>query len=425
MTSFTLPPPTEWSARHIVSATVIVAAIALGFWLLYQLRLVVVILFTAIIISTALKPLLDRLHDWGVPPLLGGFLIYAALVVGLFASALLVFPLLIEQVAAIVSSLPGYYREFRLSLAESPNLFLQNISWRLPQEITLGNLSTGGLDVENSETITQTLDTISLTLKGIFITIATLMLSLYWSLDRERTVRNLLFLLPQAHRDRARELVSEMEIKLGSFIRGQAILCLAIGLMALFAYLVIGIPYAVALALFAGLMEAVPYVGPVLGAVPAVIMAASVDPEKAIWVIIATLIIQQIENTFLVPRVMSRAVGVNAFVALLAIFVFGSLGGVLGVLLAIPIAAILQLLLDHFVLNSSDIEQQQVEFGRDRLSRLRYYAHDLIQDVRKHIRDDKLVSDADGEMLIEEDIEAIVSDLESILAQGDETEATA
>lgn len=257
-----------------------------------------------------------------------------------------------------------------------------------------------------------------LVLKSLFITIATFILSLYWTLDSERTKRNLLLLIPTPYRDESRILFEEMEAKVGAYVRGQAILCLVIGGLSLVAYLVIGVPYAFALALFAGLMEAVPYVGPILGAIPALALAASVSQQQLLWVVVATLIIQQIENTFLVPRVMSQAVGVNSFVSLLALFAFGTLGGILGVLLAIPVAAILQLLLNRFLLKRSILEQQS-EIGRNELSRLRYYVQDLIEDMRKQIRHDELVPDEDNEKMVEEDIEAIASDLDSILAQAE------
>ncbi|MCB9078852.1 MAG: AI-2E family transporter [Anaerolineaceae bacterium] len=411
------PALADWSARRIILATLVVVAVALGFWLLYQIRLVVIILFTAIIIGVALKPLTDKLSDGGISPLIGVILIYGVLFISLAGLFILITPLLVKQLTAITASLPDYYQSFRNALTQSPNLFLQQISWQLPLNFELSNLTTG-LNSPEIDPVTQALAMTGLVLKSLFITIATFILSLYWTLDSERTKRNLLLLIPTPYRDESRILFEEMEAKVGAYVRGQAILCLVIGGLSLVAYLVIGVPYAFALALFAGLMEAVPYVGPILGAIPALALAASVSQQQLLWVVVATLIIQQIENTFLVPRVMSQAVGVNSFVSLLALFAFGTLGGILGVLLAIPVAAILQLLLNRFLLKRSILEQQS-EIGRNELSRLRYYVQDLIEDMRKQIRHDELVPDEDNEKMVEEDIEAIASDLDSILAQAE------
>jgi hypothetical protein len=188
--------------------------------------------------------------------------------------------------------------------------------------------------------------------------------------------------------------------------------------MALAAYLLIGLPNALVLALVAGVMEAVPMVGPLLGAVPAALVALSLGPDKLVWVIISTIVIQQLENSLLVPRVMSKAVGVNPFVSLLAFFAFSSLLGIGGALMAIPMAAILQLLLDRFVFHPGVMEAE-VSTGRDYASRLRYEAQDLAQDLRKQARLKKGGSDQTVKQIdqVLDEIESITTDLDALLAQ--------
>jgi hypothetical protein len=148
------------------------------------------------------------------------------------------------------------------------------------------------------------------------------------------------------------------------------------------------------------------------------LVALSIAPVKLIWVIVATVIIQQLENSLLVPRVMRKAVGVNPFVTLLAIFAFSSLFGIAGALMAIPIAAIIQLLLDRFLFQPGTMESE-VLVGRNYASRLRYEAQDLAQDLRKQARlnkegPDRWVEQTDQVM---DEIEAITTDLDSLLAQ--------
>ena len=144
------------------------------------------------------------------------------------------------------------------------------------------------------------------------------------------------------------------ETKLGGYVRGQGLLCLAVGVTAFIAYLLIGLPYALVLAIFAGFMEMVPIFGPALGAVPALLVALSVDPSKAVWVVVATVIIQLLENTVLVPRIMKHSVGVNPIITLLSLIAFGSVFGFLGALLALPLAAIIQLLVSRVVLTTAE-----------------------------------------------------------------------
>jgi predicted PurR-regulated permease PerM len=210
-----------------------------------------------------------------------------------------------------------------------------------------------------------------------------------------------------------------MESKVGLYMVGQGILCMVIGIMALLAYLLIGLPNALVLALIAGVLEAVPMIGPLLGAVPAALVALSIGPDKLIWVIVATVVIQQLENTLLVPRIMKKAVGVNPFVTLLALFAFSSLFGLAGALMAIPIAAMIQLALNHFVFQQATVEMEVSE-GRDYASRLRYEAQDLVQDLRKQARlkkggTDLVVKQIEQAM---DEIETIATNLDSLLAQA-------
>jgi hypothetical protein len=165
-------------------------------------------------------------------------------------------------------------------------------------------------------------------------------------------------------------------------------------------------------------MEVVPIIGPLLGAIPAALVGLSLGPDKLVWVIVATVVIQQLENSLLVPRVMSKAVGVNPFVSLLALFAFSSLLGFAGALMAIPMAALIQLLLDRFVFGPAAIEPE-VSTGRDYASRLRYEAQDLAQDLRGQARLKKGGSDLRIKQTdhVLDEIEAITTDLDSLLAQ--------
>jgi hypothetical protein len=137
-----------------------------------------------------------------------------------------------------------------------------------------------------------------------------------------------------------------------------------------------------------------------------------------VWVIVASLIIQQLENSLLVPRVMRKAVGVNPFVSLLAIFAFSSLFGIAGALMAIPMAAIIQLLLDRFVFHPAAAEPE-ASAGRDYASRLRYETQDLAQDLRKQARFKKWGSVLKVKQIdkVMDEIETITTDLDALLAE--------
>jgi len=413
-------PPSQpylWTFRRVMWATLVLVFVAFSFWLLYRFNQVVFILFIAILLGTVIRPVVAWLHRRGIPRTGGVILVYLLLLALLISFVLLLFPLIVEQGTTIAAVVPGYYQSLRVWMVHYPNPLIVRFSDFLPATLPgLEPIQQTGEQMLASAG--QALGIAALAVKAIFIATAILLLAFHWTLNGPRTIQSLLLLVPTGQRESISELITAMESKVGFYIAGQAVLCLVIGIMALIAYLLIGLPNALLLALVAGVLEAVPMVGPLLGAIPAAVIAFSIAPSKLVWVIVATLVIQQVENSLLVPRVMRKAVGVNPFVSLLAIFAFSSLFGVAGALMAIPIAAIIQLLLDRFIFHPGTMEAE-VSTGRDYASRLRYEAQDLAQDLRKQARlkkdgSDRWVKQTDRVM---DEIEAITTDLDSLLAQ--------
>jgi predicted PurR-regulated permease PerM len=317
----------------------------------------------------------------------------------------------------IIDSMPEYYQSIRSWVENSPNHLILTISQILPREVpSFSKVQLTGPEMMASAE--QALEYITSVSKGAFVLIAVLFLAFHWTLDGPRTIRSLIFLLPKPLRFDLSELINSMELKIGYFILGKGALSLAVGVLALISYLIIGLPNALALALIAGILEAVPMIGPTLGAIPAGIIALSISPVKLVWVVGATIVIQFLENNLLVPRIMSKAVGVNPFVSLLSIFAFGSLFGIAGALMAIPIAAIIQLLLDRFVFHSS-IPESETTTGRDYSSRLRYDAKDLASDLQRQARLKKGGPTVTAKQMdfVMDEIESLSSDLALLLAE--------
>ncbi len=398
-------------------ATLVLVFVALSFWLLYRFSQVVFILFIAIVMGTVIRPVVAWLHRRGLPRIAGVILVCFLLLIVIIGFALLLFPLIVEQGTTIAAALPGYYQNLREWMVNDPNQWIVRLSEFLPATLPgLEPVAQTGQQMLASAG--QALGYVGSAAKAILMATAILLLAFHWTLDGPRTIRSLLLLLPKDQRESISELISAMETKVGFYIAGQGLLCLVIGILALVAYLLIGLPNALVLALVAGVLEAVPMVGPLLGAIPAAVIALSIAPSKLAWVLVATIVIQQVENSLLVPRVMRKAVGVNPFVSLLAIFAFSSLFGIAGALMAIPIAAIVQLLLDRFIFHPGTMEAE-ISAGRDYASRLRYEAQDLAQDLRKQARLNKGGSDLrvmQTDQVMDE-IEAITTDLDSLLAQ--------
>lgn len=415
-----LHPPSQlyqWTFRRVVWATLVLVFVALSFWLLYRFNQVVFILFIAIMMGTVIRPAVAWFHRRGLPRIAGVILVYLLMLALLIGFVLLLFPLIVDQGTTIATAVPGYYQSLREWMVNDHNQLIVRLSEFLPATLPgLEPIQQTGQQMLTSAG--QALGYVATVAKIIFMATVILLLAFHWTLDGPRTIQSLLMLVPKSQRESISELISAMETKVGFYIAGQGVLCLVIGILALVAYLLIGLPNALVLAFVAGVMEAIPMIGPLLGAIPAALVALSIAPSKLIWVIVATLVIQQIENSVLAPRVMRKAVGVNPFVSLLAIFAFSSLFGLAGALMAIPMAAILQLLLDRFVFHPEAMEPE-VSAGRDYASRLRYEAQDLAQDLRKQARLKKGGSDLRVKQIdqVMDEIEALTTDLDALLAQ--------
>jgi len=403
-------PPNPWPPRRIIAATLVVCAMVGLFALLFVARHVLFLLFVAIVLATAIKPLAAWMTRRGVPRVVAISLSYALLLAALVAPGVVGLPFVTDQAKDLLQSLPKSYSGLRTQIAQVST----TIAERLPER-------PAWIDREDEvmesvlTTLTKALSYSGLLLRGGLLILIVLLTSYLWSINEAETIRSMLLFLPAEKRQEAGTVIEGIEAKVGAYLRGQGLLCLAVGSMSLVAYLIIGLPHALVLAIVAGLLEAVPVFGPVLGAVPPLLIALSLDPSAMIWVVVSAVVIQQAENYLLVPRIMDRSVGVNPVVTLLAIAGFGALEGLAGAVLAIPMAAIIQLLLDRYVLGPEALEPEQPA-GRDALGRLRFQAQELVQEVRVQLRgkDDPTSSRSDR---VEETIETIAYQLDRALAR--------
>jgi predicted PurR-regulated permease PerM len=403
----------EITPRRLIAGTIVVAAVTAAFWLLFRFHAVVLLALAAIIIGTAIRPAVNWLAQRGIPKPAGILAIFGLTLAILGVLLWLSVPVLADQSAGVMQNLEVGYAMFLDWLAEMPNILLQRLSRGLPRALSLFDAGPPPVTTEGAEPAAAPFwAPLATAMRGLLVVAVVLILAFFWTLEGERLKQASLLLIPNQRRVEAREWLQEIELKVGRYVLGQGALCLIIGVMAFVAYSLIGLPNVLLLAIFAGLMEAIPVVGPVLGAVPALVIALSVSPLTALWVLLATVIIQQLENSLLVPRIMTRAVGVNPLVTLLALLAFGSLFGLLGALIALPLAAVIQLIVDRTVLAREGIVEQAA--GRDSLSRLSYQTTELLKDLRSQVRDkdDEATAASD---LLEDELEAIVLDLQALL----------
>jgi len=169
----------------------------------------------------------------------------------------------------------------------------------------------------------------------------------YMLLDGDKLPDSLVRYLPVRHRKEARSVLRDMDRALSSYIQGQAIVSLFVGMLALIGYLIIGLDYALILAIVATVTNVVPLVGPIIGSTPAVIVGLIISPGMALRALIVMVVVQQLESMIISPRVMGKKISSHPVTIILVILAAGKLAGLLGILLAIPAFAVLRVILSH------------------------------------------------------------------------------
>jgi predicted PurR-regulated permease PerM len=416
-----LPPGStvpEWwrnlRLRDVARGTVVVLLVAAAFALGLAIRNVLAAVAFGLLLATALEPVMHRLRFGVAPRFLAASVAVGLLVLLAIGSAVLIVPLIVEQANTLTTRLPEIYGAIRQQLLDSP--------YRILRQLGTGMRSPAGASVPPLDELfaegAAWLPTIG---NALFFIVSTLLFTYYWLLYSERTISGLLLLLPAERRAPARVLWEQIEERVGAFVRGQAILGLTVAICSLMAYWLIGVPYPLLLALVAGLLEIVPFIGPIITAALATALGFSVAPGLGLAALAAGVVIQQLESILLAPRIMDKAVGVTPVVSLLAFVGFSALIGPVGGLLAIPLAAAGQVLFGAWVsYRAAQSVSEQVQ-GRGRVDRLRYEAAALAADMAGRLR-----QPTDAAMNLSNDSEealaAVVAELQALLGAAEEGE---
>lgn len=316
--------------------------ILVGIWLLYVIRNVIGILFVSLILTAGITPWVDWLEKHKVPRIAGTIILYAILL-GLFSLiVILIIPPLTEQIGQIISAFPQYYDKiiqgFERLRSSSPESSLVNSITQSLQALNNSLSKVAGSIFSGLVTV----------FGGFASFLSIMVITFYLTQERNNGKKIIQSLAPAQYQPYLVQLINRISTKLGSWLRGQLLLCFIIFLASYIGLLILNVHYALLLALIAGFLEAIPFIGPVLSAVPALFLSFAQSPVRALLVLVLYLVIQQLENNLIVPKVMQRSVGLNPVVIIIAMLIGARLGGIIGVILAIPTAAIIQVFTSDF-----------------------------------------------------------------------------
>lgn len=333
------------SARQIFVATLCVIVTVVGAYLVWRLSEIILLLFGAIIFASAVQPFVTALVHRKVNRGLAIILIYLLVIAALVTIVIVAVPPLVTFIVTVVQS--GVLSTKLTQLATRLAIF----GWdkfqvlipviALPTQLNALIEQTGEDVQRQAWTLTQN------TAIGLGQVLLLFAMTFYWLTSRENTLALLLLLSPKNQRAQVHAIWNDVEFRMGAYVRGQAFLMAVIGITSYVGLFLLGVPFAPALALIAGVTEAVPVVGPLIGAVPAIIVGFTVSPMTGFLVALLYMVLQGLENHVLVPRIMSSNVGLNPLVVIIAIVAGSTLNGVIGAVLAIPLAGTLQVIAQH------------------------------------------------------------------------------
>ncbi len=322
---------------------VAIVALAYAFFQVYQFVLGIVV---SIIIASSIEPVALWARRQNVPRILTVVAVY--FVAALFLSGFFYFLLLplIGEMAGFVKTLTIYSNSIASDNLLSGMFKTQNIFSGLNTPAVIGDLGTY-LNNFSSFLSRGIFTSLSLVSGGVMSFVLIIVLSFYLAVQEDGISKFLRVITPVKHESYVINLWHRSNLKIGRWMQGQILLGVLVMILVYAGLLIIGVPHALLLAVLAGILELIPLFGPVIAAIPAVFVAyVSIDAPTALIVALLYLIIQQFENHLIYPMVVKKVVGVPPMISIIALVIGGQLGGFLGLLVAVPIAAVLMEFID-------------------------------------------------------------------------------
>lgn len=316
------------------------ALLAGGIYLLFLLRDVVMVVLFAVLTAAALTPAVNKLREWGLSRTAAVILSYTVLLFGGVALIGVCIPVLFIEIKEFLVNWPRYAEQLGVFLSGF-DAYAHNLGFSVDRQ-ALSATFEGSVAEWFGGFFFTTLNLF----QGFIHAIGFFFLALYLSLEEKGIEKFFLMLTPDEYHTHALSLASRMQGKVSQWLFGQALLMLIAFVIYYIGLLIIGVPYALAIAFFGGLMEIIPYIGPVLAAIPAIIIGLLYSPGLGLAALIFYLIAHQVEAHIIAPQVMKRSANLNPVVLIIAILVGIELGGPLGVILAVPMTMVLSVFVE-------------------------------------------------------------------------------
>jgi predicted PurR-regulated permease PerM len=331
----------------LIGLLVLVAA---GLWVLGRIAGALTPFLLALVVVFLLRRPVKRLEAAGMSRSLSVVLCYLIAAVGLTVFGLFVIPAVAREFRDFSEDFPRYYdAAFSLwNSIESEYLAIELPTW-VSDAGDAARQSIISWLTSASRNLAQSAINVGGQVLAFFINIFLALALAFFVLRDLPTLKSEILALPgPARREESFKLAAEVTDVIEGFIRGQGMIALIVGTMTAIGLWVLGVPYALLIGLIAGVTNLIPYLGPLVGGAIAAISAAFVSPQLVLWTILYIVVIQQLESTFLQPRIMSDQVHLHPVLVILSLLVGATLFGLVGMLLAVPIAGVAKVMFVHY-----------------------------------------------------------------------------
>lgn len=333
-------PARSIHSKTIYLAVALVFALAVFSYFVYEIRTIVLVLLLTMLFSIIISGPVDYLARRGLPRGLGILIVFGALVGGLWLGGVAVAPVLENQARELAQDFPALLAQAESFVNRIQGLFGVNLGGAL-QPQRLSDAASSALSGDTFNVVANIGGSIA---NGLSLALVALIGTIYLVIRPAPLVNGFVSFFPAERRPRAREILTRLYGTVQRWFLGQLTTMVLIGVLSALAYSIIGVPFAVLLGIFGGLVAFVPFIGPTIAVIPALLLALSESPIQAIWVLIAYLAIQAVESNVIQPIVMSQAVELHPAVVVFGLLIMGTLFGFVGLLLAVPLVAALQVL---------------------------------------------------------------------------------
>lgn len=306
-------------------------------WFLWSIRDIIFSLLIAFIIMSSLRPGVNFLTSKKIPRGLSVGVVFTTFLLFFISLISVIIPPILYETTNLFRSLPN--------IIEDSSPILENY-------VDVGSLTSYIPNITNN-----ILTVISSIFSNALFVMATLFFSLYFLIEENLADNFLKKYLPQKTAVKVSKIMSLSEKRMASWFWGEVVLMTVVGVITYIGLSLLGVKYALPLAVLAGLLEIVPNIGPIISAIPAVLIGLSISPFTGASVLALYVVVQQLENNLIVPMIMKKAVGINPVIALLALLIGGRFGGVLGVLLGIPIILFIETAVSEYFKPSETVKK--------------------------------------------------------------------